>query len=99
MRTILLSVAIFLALVSAVAAQTEPKKNEPKDAQPTATGDSKTQPSATPDKASDNRTTAADPAAAAPAAYVRPTADKRFKKYIGSMFGPWSLGRAVASAG
>ena len=99
MRTILLSVAIFLALVSAVAAQTEPKKNEPKDAQPTATGDSKTQPLATPDKASDNRTTAADPAAAAPAAYVRPTADKRFKKYIGSMFGPWSLGRAVASAG
>ena len=31
--------------------------------------------------------------------YVRPNADKRFKKYVNSMFGPWSIGRAVASAG
>src|SRR4030095_12995406 len=31
--------------------------------------------------------------------YVRPNADKLFKKHVNSMCGPWSLGRAVASAG
>ena len=101
MRTTLLSAAIFVAFVATVAAQTEPKKNEPKDAPPTAAAqaDSKTPSSATTDKASDKQATPADPAAAAPAPYVRPSADKRFKKYVNSMFGPWSLGRAVASAG
>lgn len=31
--------------------------------------------------------------------YVRPNADKRFKSYVGNMFGPIALARNVASAG
>ena len=102
MRTILLSVGIFLALVFPIAAQTEPKRTEPKDAPPSTTvpTDPKARPSVAGDKTSGNRTDPADtPAATTPAPYVRPSADKRFKKYINSMFGPWSIGRAVASAG
>lgn len=101
MRELLLSLGIFLALVFPVAAQTEPKKTEPKDRAPSATPqtDSKTQSTSASDKTSGNRTDPADATAATPAPYVRPPADKRFKKYVNSMFGPWSIGRAVASAG
>ena len=101
MRTFFLNIAILLALSSPVVSQTEPKKTEP-TGQPTATSptESKSQVPGASDKTSDNKTvtdnTTATPAAAA---YVRPSADKRFKKYINSMFGPWSIGRAVASAG
>ena len=103
MRTLFLNVAILLALLSPVVAQTEPKKSDPKE-KPTVTStsptDSKTQVPVAPGKTSDNKTTPDDPTTTAtPGAYVRPSADKRFKKYINSMFGPWSIGRAVASAG
>lgn len=34
-----------------------------------------------------------------PTPYQRPDAHKRFHRYVGSMFGPFSIGRAVAAAG
>ncbi|HKP69905.1 MAG TPA: hypothetical protein VJV05_11525 [Pyrinomonadaceae bacterium] len=76
-------------------------KTEPKSS-PTVTSpaDSRTQVPVAADKTSDNQTTTDNPATTpSTTPYVRPSADKRFKKYIGSMFGPWSIGRAVASAG
>lgn len=100
MRTTILACALFLTLVVPAAAQNEPKKTEPATAPPSATvqSDATTQTPSASAATSDNRTDAAA-SASTPAPYVRPTADKRFKKYVNSMFGPWSLGRAVAAAG
>ena len=102
MRTISLVCAVVFALVIPTAAQTDPKKTDTKTAPPTATVQSDTTTNSAPlksDKTSDNKTDQSDPASSVPTPYVRPNADKRFKKYVNSMFGPWSIGRAVASAG
>ena len=95
MRTAILTSISLVILFLPVGAQTEPKKSDPAaPVQPAAKTDA---------DASKDKTSTPDPgtpsASAATPAYVRPDADKRFKKYINSMFGPWSIGRAVASAG
>ena len=95
MRTFFLNFAVLLALFSSVAAQTDPKKTDSKDS-PTVT--SPTDSNAQVPVAADKQTTP-DNTTTPPSPYVRPSADKRFKKYLNSMFGPWSIGRAVASAG
>lgn len=96
MRTIALLITAFVALAAPLSAQTDAKKTDSDKATQTVT-DQKTAPAASDDKSSDNKT--ASSTVPAQDNYVRPTADKRFKKYVGSMFGPWSIGRAVASAG
>lgn len=95
MRTVILTSISLVILFFPASAQTEPKKSDPAaPVQTAAKADA---------DASKDKTPTADPApstaSTAPPAYVRPSADKRFKKYINSMFGPWSIGRAVASAG
>ena len=98
MRTISLICALLLAFVLPVVSQSDAKKPDLKTDTPPATSpqDPTTIPSASDNKTSDNQTVATTPP---PDVYVRPNADKRFKKYVNSMFGPWSIGRAVASAG
>lgn len=101
MRTISFVFAIILVLFIPAAAQSDPKKTDTKAVQPSATPptDPTTQTPAKSDPPADNRTNPPDPSANVPTPYVRPTAGKRFKKYVNSMFGPWSIGRAVAAAG
>ena len=90
---ITLVIALFATANIIVAQSPEPS--------PTPTPDVGTSISAGPGYTNLPKQSGPDPATAVPAqnGYVRPNADKRFKKYINSMFGPWSIGRAVASAG
>lgn len=91
-RAITLFIALFAAANIAIAQSPTPSPTASPEVGTTVTDQNQNAGLPTPAKPTGVTTPSTAP-------YVRPNADQRFKKYVNSMFGPWSLGRAVASAG